>query len=131
MPSGIRNIVVINGLVTLYYFVTYYLLPSEAKQTAMAWAQLLMGTAFLLTGASLLIRHRIIWQVIRIFCYVWALLLAFIFLSAVIEGALWTYPIRLLLLLLLVVYLIGMRGYLNENHVRAHYGVMAQNKPVE
>ena len=129
MPSGIRNIVAINGVMTLYYIINYTWLVSEAKQPIYAWSQLLMASAFFLSGVVLLIRHRIIWQAVRVLCYLWALTLAFIFLSALIKGALWIYPIRMLLLLLVVVYLIGVRGYLNESTVREYYGVVPQ-KPI-
>ena len=78
---------------------------------------------WILLGPGLLVRRPFTWRVCRTLIYAYAMGLALLVVFAILQGALFTHPISNLLELLTVVYLIGVRGYLNSPLARDFYAV--------
>ena len=83
----------------------------------------LAAAVWLSLGPMLLIRKSAIWRMSRPLIYAFALGLAVMVIFAITDGALLRNPVIIGLQILVVVYLIGLRGYLNGNPVRAYYRV--------
>lgn len=124
MLTGIRNIIIINGLVGLYYL---YITVTFMQQK-LAWGPGIapvIGIGFTLTAVVLLWRQRLAWQITRVLIYILALVIAVWAVLLLVDGALFKVPVNLLLYFLFAFYLIGVRGYLSTDQVRASYNAPA------
>ncbi len=122
MPRGIRNIVIVNALLGLYYLyvaLTFY----QRKQALGPGVAPIIGIGFTLSAILLPWRQRIVWKVARALIYVLALTIAVWAVLLLVDGGLFKVPLSLLLYFVLVFYLIGVRGYLATDPVRTLYGV--------
>lgn len=74
-------------------------------------------------GPVLLIRKPLTWRVSRALIYAYAMGLSLLVMFGIFHGSLFNYPLVVFLEVLVVVYLIGVRGYLNGQPARDFYGV--------
>ena len=123
MPKGVRNIVLINGIVAVIYvlaFVLYY-----RTHTVFEMRVLPVAVAFvaLITGPVLVLGSVLVWRIVRILCYVFALLISIFVVTAIFKGFILSVPIQIALLIVFNIYLIGVRGYLNSDVARSYFRI--------
>jgi len=123
MPKGVRNIVLINGIVAVIYvlvFVLYY-----RTHTVFEMRVLPVAVAFvaLITGPVLVLGSVLVWRIVRILCYAFALLISMFVVTAVFKGFILSVPIQIALLIVFNIYLIGVRGYLNSDVARDYFKI--------
>jgi hypothetical protein len=125
MLKGIRNILIINTAVALLCVASFYLPLSAEGWGEIRNALVLSAALFIFSAVILIIRFWLVWHFVRILCYVSALLFGLYFISLLGKGYLFTVPIYTLLFSLFGFYFIGVRGYLNSDHVRLVFGIQS------
>jgi len=119
-PVGLSRVVLTNTALALVIGGVAWMRFSEGHTNVIAIGVTVM---LVLLGPGLLIRHRLVWRLARPFAYVCAMVLSLLVVFAIIEGQPLEYWFFYGPLVLVVLYLIGMRGYLSGQHVAAYYGV--------
>ena len=119
-PKGLLRVVVINSVFALISLVGFTLQAGAGNLSAL--------TAFgafvwICLGPALLFRKPLTWRIGRTLIYAYAMGLALLIVFAILQGALLRTPIVIALEVLLVVYLIGVRGYLNSESARDYYSI--------
>jgi hypothetical protein len=121
MPKGIRNIVLINGAVAIFYvlaFVLYYRTHVVFEMRVLPVAAAFVA---LITGPVLMLGSVLVWRIVRILCYAFALLTSMFVVTAFFKGFILSVPIQIALLIVFNIYLIGVRGYLNSDVARTYF----------
>lgn len=127
MPKGLKVIAIVNLLIALLlaWLATSLALPQSSPAIAsslVAWTMGL-GVAWGATSLLTLIRRPLAWRLLRAILYGLALLYT---LLGIVQFSILGWLINfvmLALLALLVLYIIGARGYLNEPTAQQHFRV--------
>lgn len=122
LPRGIRNLVLINSLLMLWtgWNAFFWL---QHKSDFAFWFYAVETVLFLVIGPLLIIRNRLIYRVSRPLIYLLLLAISLLLMMMIPKGALADHTLATVFNIVLIIYLIGARGYLNEGHVREYYGV--------
>ena len=115
MPKGIRNIVLINGAVAVFYALAFVLHYRTHVVFEMRVLPVAAAFVALITGPVLMLGSVLVWRVVRILCYAFALLTSMFVVTAFFKGFILSVPIQI------NIYLIGVRGYLNSDVARAYF----------
>ena len=121
MPKGIRNIVLINGAIAVFYVLAFFLYYRTHVVFEMRVLPVAAAFVALITGPVLMLGSVIVWRVVRILCYAFALLTSMFVVTAFFKGFILSVPIQIALLIVFNIYLIGVRGYLNSDVARAYF----------
>lgn len=119
-PTGVTRVVVINSAFAVVGLIGLSLQASSGNISPVTVFATVM---WLCLGPPLLIKSPFTWRISRTLIYAYAMVLALLSAFAILRGSLLTSPVTILLGFGLVVYLIGVRGYLNSVSARAYYGV--------
>ena len=125
VPRGLRNIIVINCMVAVVYAVAFLLHYRSHEVIEMRALPLAVIAIAILTGPMLLLQSRLVWRVVRMLCYGFALLVSMFIVTAIFKGFVLSVPVQIILLILFNIYLIGVRGYLNTKLLRKYFHVIA------
>lgn len=125
MPKGIRRLAVIN---TVPFLICIFIALSIPKDLQFfTWWIVFCALVWFASGPGLLIKSKYTQPLARGLIYLW-LLVSALFVVFQISRIGWNVnPISLVIVLGVMFYLVGVRGYLNENTVRKYYG----NKLIE
>lgn len=121
MPKGIRNIVLINGTVAIFYALAFVLHYRTHVVFEMRVLPVAAAFVALITGPVLMLGSVLVWRIVRILCYAFALLTSMFVVTAFFKGFILSVPIQIALLIVFNIYLIGVRGYLNSDVARAYF----------
>jgi hypothetical protein len=126
LPRGIRNIAIINTLLLAWFCWNIWFWVSVQKmETIVFYVNLLEAAFFLLTGPLIFIRSAMFYRLLRPTIYIVTFLLSAFLLLIISKGSLLEDTFSTIFGLVLILYLIGERGYLNEPHVKRYYGADA------
>ena len=119
-PRGVRNLILLNGALSLWFG---FNVVSEISsvQPLFAVIPLLPMAAFILTGPALLFRVPTVHSLAKFSCHLAILFFAFLTLWSLATTGIWRPSLEALMVAALAVYLIGVRGYLNEDKVRRYF----------
>ncbi|MBU6951182.1 hypothetical protein [Hahella sp. HN01] len=115
MPKGIKVISIINTVFLLLNLVLVIIVADDLSR----YVLMANCVAWTLCGPLLWVRSKYVWMLARPLIYGWALLTVF----GMLMGDWASLIISLITGIPFLVYIIGVRGYLNEDHVRAYFGV--------
>lgn len=122
LPKGIRNLIIINTLL-LFWSAWHAYFWMQHKIDFAFWFYAVETLAFLFIGPLLFIRNPLIYKISRPLIYIIILAISLLLLMMIPKGILGQYPFSTVFNIVLIIYLIGARGYLNEAHVRQYYGL--------
>lgn len=119
-PAGVWRVAIVNATLALLAggIAGMRYVEGHTNVLAIAATLILIGV-----GPGLLIRHPLVWRVVRPLTYVFAMVLSLLVVFAIFEGQFkesWLFYVSLAPV---VVYLIGVRGYLSGEEVMTYYGV--------
>ena len=118
--DGLIRVIVVNLLLWLGFVVTAYF-----QRDHLIGALVAIGASiiFISLGPALLFANVLVWKCARLLAYFSALILSFFLISSVINEGLLGAPWYTVTLLILIIYLIGLRGFLNTDSMRLHFGI--------
>ena len=119
-PAGVLRVVVVNTALALVSGGIASMRYLEGHTNVLAIAATLI---LIVVGPGLLIRHPLVWRAARPLTYIFAMVLSLLVAFSVFEGEFAESWVFYLSLLPVIVYLIGVRGYLAGTAVTVYYGV--------
>ena len=125
MPKGIRNIVLINCALAALCVLAFVLHYRGHAVFEMRVLPIAMAFAALITGPVLMLGSVLVWRLVRMLSYAFALLASMFVVTAIFKGFILSVPIAIALLIIFNIYLIGIRGYLNSDVARVYFKTMA------
>ena len=124
-PAGLTRVALVNTALAVLSAGIAWVRFADGHTNVIAVGATL---TLLLLGPGLLIRHRLVWRLARPLAYLAAMVLSLLLVFSLLEGdfaGMWMFYV---LIVPVVVYLIGVRGYLAGEQVQRYYGVV---RPVE
>ena len=121
-PTGLFRLVVINCFLMLLGIAFAW---HHWGDPITRWFILCGVLVWMVLGPVLLTGHPRIWLHARRLAYGYAMILSLFAFMLLIKGMLTTWPWAFATALIFVVYLIGLRGYLNTERVRRYFNVAA------
>ena len=118
LPGGLLRVAIINGVLALVGLVGIAYQANAGEVSALTVFGTLM---WICLGPGLLIKKPITWRLGRVLIYAYAMGLSLLFVFALLGGAWRNEPLIVLTEVILVVYLIGIRGYMNSEPMREYY----------
>ena len=121
-PKGLLRVVIVNSGLALVGLAGVVYQANTGAVSPLTVFGTLMWTCL---GPGLLLKKPLIWRVGRVLIHAYAMGLAVLIVFAILRGALLRDPLIIGLELAMVVYLIGLRGYLNSEPARAYYAAQS------
>ena len=119
-PKGLIGVVITNSVFALVCLAGLVVLEKAGGMVPAAAFGMLIWACL---GPGLLIRRRFTWRVGRTLIYAFAMGLSLVIMFSIFHGSLFNNPVVVLWEVLVVVYLIGVRGYLNTRPALEYYRI--------
>jgi len=118
LPGGLIRVSAVNSVLALVGLVGIIYQANAGEVSALTVFGTLMWVGL---GPGLLIKKPITWRLGRVLIYAYAMGLSLLIVFALLGGAWRKEPLIVLTEVVLVVYLIGIRGYMNSEPMREYY----------